>query len=272
MTQQERWQGYGRLLRTFRNWPLYFLHRRGFLHHPEILEFHTRRGFRLPLPPARIGDFHEIFLSQHYLAPEWSRDVREFRTVIDVGANIGLFSLFAAERFPKAEILAFEPWEENFRYLERLVQENRLPVRPFHEALSASSGTLTLHLPRSERFSSRATVFSRPPGPGWPEGEDLRIVVPSVTLEEIFRRERLGDCDLLKMDCEGSEYAILYGTSPELLCHIRRMAIEVHPGTAPAENLENLASFLGALGFETAARGATEFTAMLYAWRRRERK
>ncbi|MGD9897389.1 MAG: FkbM family methyltransferase [Candidatus Methylacidiphilaceae bacterium] len=269
MNQRERWRGYGRLVRTFRNWPLYFRHRRGLLRDPEALEFRTRRGFRLPLPPARIGDFYEIFLAQHYVATEWSRDLPRLRTVIDVGANIGLFSLFAAERCPNARILAFEPWEENFRYLEKLVRENRLPVLPFREALSSTSGLLSLHLPRSERFTSRATVFSEPPGPSWPNQEDLRIEVPAVTLEEVFRRERIGACDLLKMDCEGSEYAILYGTSPEFLVRIGRMAIEVHPGSAPSENSESLAAYLTALGFQTAAREATEFTAMLYAWRRR---
>ncbi|MDD2677370.1 MAG: FkbM family methyltransferase [Methylacidiphilaceae bacterium] len=267
MKQWERWQGYGRLLRTFRNWPLYFLHRRGLLR-PAVLEFHTRRGYLLPLPPARIGDFYEIFLSHHYLLPAWSRDLRHLHTVIDIGANIGLFSLFAAERFPQARILAFEPWEENFRYLEKLVRDNRLPVHPFPEALAATSGTLSLHLPRSERFSSRATVFSQPPGPSWSSQEDLRIEVPSVTLEEVFRREKLVRCDLLKMDCEGSEYSILYGTPPELLARIRRMAIEVHPGSAPAENLASLTAYLSALGFLTTTRAATEFTAMLYAWRR----
>ncbi|MDD4933848.1 MAG: FkbM family methyltransferase [Methylacidiphilaceae bacterium] len=268
MKQWERWQGYGRLIRTFRNWPLYFRHRRGLLRQPTVLEFHTRRGFRLPLPPARIGDFHEIFLSHHYLLPAWSRDLRDFRTVIDIGANIGLFSLFAAERFPRAKILAFEPWEENFRFLEKLVRDNRLPVLPFREALSATSGTLSLHLPRSERFSSRATIFPRPPGPSWSSQEDLRIEVPSVSLEEVFRREKLATCDLLKMDCEGSEYSILYGTPPELLARIRRMAIEVHAGSAPGETLASLTAHLSALGFLTTTRPATEFTAMLYAWRR----
>ncbi|VVM05505.1 FkbM family methyltransferase [Methylacidimicrobium tartarophylax] len=268
MTQRERWKGYGRLLRTFRNWPLYFLHRRGFLRQPEVLEFRTRRGYLLPLPPARIGDFHEIFLSHHYLLPAWSRDLRHCHTVIDIGANIGLFSLFAAEQFPEARILAFEPWEENFRYLEKLVRENRLPVLPFREALSASSGTLSLHLPRSERFSSRATVFPQPPGPSWSSQEDLRIEVPSVTLEEVFRREKLAVCDLLKMDCEGSEYSILYGTPPELLARIHRMAIEVHSGSAPGENPARLTAYLSALGFLTTNRAATEFTTMLYAWRR----
>ncbi len=271
MNQRERWRGYGRLVRTFRNWPLYFLHRRGLLRRSEILEFRTRRGFRLPLPRARIGDFHEIFLSHHYLAPEWSRDLRDLRTVIDIGANIGLFSLFAAERFPKARILAFEPWEENFRYLERLVREERLPVLPFHQAVSATSGPLVLHLPRSERFSSRATVFSCPPGPSWPDREDLRIEVPAVTLEEIFRREGISRCDLLKMDCEGSEYAILYAAPPDLLARIERMAIEVHSGSAPAENLASLSSYLSDLGFRTATREATEFTAMLPAWRKPSR-
>ncbi|WP_018291175.1 FkbM family methyltransferase [Verrucomicrobium sp. 3C] len=268
MKQWDRWLGYWRLIRTFRNWPLYFLHRRGFLRQPEVLEFRTRRGYLLPLPSARIGDFHEIFLSHHYLFPAWWRDLRHFHTVIDIGANIGLFSLFAAERFPGAQILAFEPWEENFRYLEKLVRDNRLPVLPFREALSATSGTLSLHLPRSESFSSRATVFPQPPGPSWSSQEDLQIEVPAVTLEEVFRRTKLAVCDLLKMDCEGSEYAILYGTAPELLARIRRMAIEVHPGSAPSENVANLTAYLSALGFFTSTRAATEFTTMLYAWRR----
>jgi len=83
---------------------------------------------------------------------------------------------------------------------------------------------------------------------GLKTGETERVT--AVTLPDIFEQERLRTVDLLKMDCEGSEFAILYQTNPVTLSRIGQMAIEVHPNNdAGTHNADALREFLTAAGF-----------------------
>ncbi len=61
---------------------------------------------------------------------------------------------------------------------------------------------------------------------------DTNIGVPSITLEDIFNKYDINHCKLLKMDCEGSEYEILYNTSPEILSRCENLRAEFHTSKA----------------------------------------
>ena len=63
-------------------------------------------------------------------------------------------------------------------------------------------------------------------------------------LSDIFKENDIDNCDLLKLDCEGAEYDILYNTPEEILNKIDQMAIEVHQGKNEKENLSSLKRFL----------------------------
>lgn len=56
-------------------------------------------------------------------------------------------------------------------------------------------------------------------------------------------------CDLLKIDCEGGEYEILYSADPETLARIDRIVCEFNIGQSDGENGEQLAHFLVSHGF-----------------------
>ena len=63
----------------------------------------------------------------------------------------------------------------------------------------------------------------------------------STTLEQIYSDGEIEQCDLLKIDCEGAEYEILFGASSELLDRTRRMALEYHNvGSGPQQTGEAL--------------------------------
>jgi len=72
--------------------------------------------------------------------------------------------------------------------------------------------------------------------------------VACTTLTEILRVNALPAVDLLKMDCEGAEYEILYSTPPHVLSRIKELRIEYHNLTAE-ENVENLKRFLTTAGY-----------------------
>jgi hypothetical protein len=78
-----------------------------------------------------------------------------------------------------------------------------------------------------------------------------KVVVDSVTLPEIFEANDVATCHVLKIDCEGGEYEILLGLSPDILRRIERIVGEWHPPPAGGKNLgfRQLGEFLEAHGF-----------------------
>jgi FkbM family methyltransferase len=162
-------------------------------------------------------------------------------TVIDIGAHLGSFAVLAASQAPKGIVFSYEPDPANFRLLTRNVARNGLAnVRTFKCAVAATSGPKTLFRATTNwghSLSSRA--YSR------------RLVIDSVTLPQIFETNDVKTCHLLKIDCEGSEYEILMGLSPELLGRIERIVGEWHPAPAGPKALgfRHLGEFLEAHGF-----------------------
>lgn len=119
--------------------------------------------------------------------------------IMDLGANIGLFGLYVLGRWPTARITAFEPDPDNASLLQlNVVSNNFEECWHFHRsACSNSCGTVA--------FSAGLLSEARIAEPG----ETGTIEVPVV---DIFSMEH--DVDLLKIDIEGAEWAIL--TDPRL--------------------------------------------------------
>ena len=78
-----------------------------------------------------------------------------------------------------------------------------------------------------------------------------KITIPSITLTKIIENIGLSEIDLLKMDCEGSEYDIFYNTSDSLIKTIKHMVIEVHDLDQDKNNIQYFNQHLQGLGYET---------------------
>lgn len=257
---------YVHLFANIRNWWTYFLHKHLWSHsqRPEI-RYSTRTGLHLPVPAHRFAEFKEVFVQQVYWPPAWQNlEPPTIRCVIDAGANIGLFTLFAAQHFPAARIIAMEPIAENHQRLTHLLHTNQLNrAKAIRAALSGQDGNLTLRFDSTEAFTTAATIFAQSTyRPDWQPEHVQEETVPCFTLATLMQREALEQCDLLKLDCEGSEYDILYHADPTTLARIKRLAIETHPGPEPDQRLDALENFLRQNGFNTWSREA-----MLYAQR-----
>lgn len=250
---------YYNLLRNISNWPLYLAVKFG-LARLDPLFFSTRRGIRVEVPRRLLHTFKEIFMDECYL-----KDMRfplpANPVIIDVGANAGYFSLFALSRFRGARVFSFEPIPANFRLLERNRNLNPgLRWLCVQKAVAGRSGELVLAFDAGDDFTTSATVA------GADSGQKDRITVSAVTLPEILAGNGLERCDLLKMDCEGAEYDIIYGCPPEVLGRIERIAMEVHGGPGADRNIDALEAFLRKGGFITHQRPV----GMQAAWRREE--
>ena len=153
----------------------------------------------------------------------------DIRTVLDVGANIGLFCLAARIAFPKATVHAYEP---NPALKSELAgHAEAAHFRYFLEAVGNGRGTASLDAEPDH------SIFGRT----WLDAEGL---IPQVSLADAVSRLG-GNVDLLKLDCEGAEWSLL--EVREIWRHVRFVTMEYHlfdgqPHDAIATALEQVGS------------------------------
>lgn len=133
---------------------------------------------------------------------------REGTVAIDVGANVGMFTIpLALAVGDSGRVLAIEPWPENVAMLNYNLRLNALRnvvVRDI--AASAECGEVLLHLGSDPAFHSTTTVVK-----GREAGENLRV--PSQTLDAIWEDSGTPEVSFLKIDTEGGEFEILEGAT-----------------------------------------------------------
>lgn len=162
--------------------------------------------------------------------------------VVDVGANIGCFTLKAARCCPRGRVFAIEPLPANFALLEENVALNRLTnVRARCLALDAADGGRMLF-----HGAQCPSLHWRNPGSQSTE-------VTTRTLKSFLAEEGITRVDLLKMDCEGAEFDILLSAGAEELGRVRRIVMEYH-NLSSAKNHRVLAAHLEKHGFVVAVK------------------
>lgn len=173
-----------------------------------------RWGLRMRLHPRDNGcEKGALFTPQMYevrerleLAAEIDRALAAGRTFVfvDVGANVGLFSLYVAScAGASAKILAIEPEPENIRRLRfNLASNPGVPVRVIPHALDASSGSVALETNCRDRGGTRTRPMNEC-------GQTGAFEVECLALQEVLRRESVESIDALKVDVEGAEDRIL---------------------------------------------------------------
>ena len=220
--------------------------------------FRTRNGMLVEVPQRLLQTFKEIFMDECYM-DGLELHVPNNSTIIDIGANAGFFTLFAASRFNDSRILAYEPVLSNFKQLARNRGLNtNCSIECFQKAVAGHSGTVEIMFDPDDSFTTSATIFQKP------HKHNQVIHVPSITLSDIFREHSIKRCNLLKMDCEGAEYDIIYNCPLECLCRIDQIAMEVHGGAESGQNIASLEAYLNEQGFATSCRPV----GMLWAWKK----
>lgn len=200
---------------------------------------------------AGVGDFgvlNEMFLHGSYDGA--LRGLRPGAVVIDIGANIGAFSV-AAAKAGAAVVWAFEPVPANLALLKDNLARNQLQsvIKPAANAVARQPGTLTLYTRDTD--AGGGTLYpeihrSWHASDGGGMAPDIRpIEVQCITLNDFFRRENIRHCDLLKLDCEGAEFEILDSLDAETARAISAVVFEYHSDG----KLDAIIALLQRLGF-----------------------
>ncbi|WP_029002384.1 FkbM family methyltransferase [Azorhizobium doebereinerae] len=185
-------------------------------------------------------------------------------TYVDVGANIGLFCLRLRDLCADARIFAFEPMPAAFGALERNAASMGGAVEACRMALGAAPGEIVFdHYPAISALSTADHAVGQTLADGlrgllFGQGasDQIRAIIDrtgaheklddAAFIDQLFRTEAvtavvdtldsvvakygIGTIDLLKIDTEGQERAVLDGISPALWPRIRQLLVEVHRG------------------------------------------
>jgi len=193
-----------------------------------------------------LETIREAYVEQVY-KPNWFNfEKQKIRKIIDIGGLIGSFTLWAQEQWPNATIHVYEPDPDSFDLLAKNIKQTKSKkIFPFNLAVWKKDGNLILH-----RFSntpgSNSVIHKKRPFTGNYQG---KIKIKTQSMKKALKKIG-GNVDILKLDCEGAEYEILYSLSKRELKKIKFLVLEYHEfDNKPKRNPEALTKFLRRMGF-----------------------
>lgn len=232
-------------VRCFENWPTYVRDWLGLVTKGEIVTYRLRDGLRLR---ARAGTADRVVISNMLVKNAFALDKKELgraSVVVDIGAHIGAFSAYAASLAKGGRVYAYEPEKDSFDLLVQNITVNRLEARviPVNSAVSGSRGTARLFI-GSETFghSTEVSVSTE------------CTTVPCTSLGDIFKDNKIEECDLLKINAEGAEYSILFGADKDILSRVGQLYMHCH-NVDERRNVSAMQGFLLDNGFSVLRKG-----------------
>jgi len=163
--------------------------------------------------------------------------IKEGMTVVDAGASIGIFALYASQKVGSTgKVIAFDPEPTSFNALAENVA-NSSNVIPVNIGLHNKSGAIKLGIQNDLYCTSMFTESKK------------TIDVNVERLDKYLANLGITHVDFLKIDTEGAGQVILEGAE-ELLPNIDNIAMELHPNI-PEENAQQIEQLLQKSGFRT---------------------
>ncbi|MGY5148935.1 MAG: FkbM family methyltransferase [Candidatus Nitrosopumilus sp. bin_68KS] len=238
---------------VFKNWlvyPLlyYNLTQKDFV----IFKTRTNKIIKIRKNSTDLMALTHVWLIEEYKRPNF--EIKSNDVVIDVGAHIGLFTLYASQYCTQGLVYSYEPVKENYELLVENTKLNDLKhVRTFNTAVSNSNQPITLFINNDE---SGHSMFSQ---------SSQSVSVDSISLKKIFDVNKIEQCNFLKLDCEGAEYEILRNLPSIYFEKIDKMVIEYHMADSQPELLVELKRILTNQNFEIEIKSLFSDIGFLYA-------
>lgn len=201
---------------------------------------------------------HEVWIENGYFK---HHTVTPGETVIDIGANIGAFSILAASM--GAKVHAFEPHPNITRLLRMNIILNDMEkmITTNENAVAAESGSLRFYCGK-DKDSGGFSIFSH-----WRAEENTDMIeVQAISLSGYIEKQAIQEIGLLKMDCEGAEYEIISTLPKWVFGRIKDIVLEYHlvQEHTPAELVTQLENN----GFDCCLEPPTGQVGYIYATRK----
>jgi len=186
--------------------------------------------------------YFEIYIQDIYKMDT----IKKGMCVVDVGANIGAYSVLAAEKVGESgKVVSVEPESTNYqRLVENIELNNFLNVIPKNIALAdyIGSGRLFLH----SSSLDHSLVFK--------ESDSSFLEIPVMTLDGLLEEIGLENIDLLKIDAEGAEISVLKGAK-RTLADNPNLKMIIAAGEHSFSEIGQVLSFLKDCGFQARVMG-----------------
>lgn len=232
-------------VRIFKDWHIWLADRFGCVMKQRRFKLRNGIGFFVsPVQQDQVGYFQEIYLQKIYTKNYPVEKLKNGGVVIDLGSNIGVFSLFIASFNPKVKVYSYEPMPRVYKRLIRNIKENKFEkqIFPFRCAVD------------SKDAQEISLIES-----GNDLVDDIEFKTPAVTIESIFKENQIERCDFLKMDIEGKEFDVLPTIPQEIWDKIDYVAMEYHGNPEPLKDV------LTENGFKVDSDSTTNNCGIIYA-------
>lgn len=211
-----------------------------------LIYFFSNRQFVLNLRDGtnfKISHYLDaLTVKEIFVENDYHINLKNPKTIIDIGANIGAFSILQSKKYPGAKIFSFEPSKKTFTLIKYNTKINNCSNINLYNFGIWKKRIKTFFY--SNKASGLSSLFKK----AGREGAH-RETVKMDTLAKVFLKNKIKSCDLVKMDCEGAEYEIILNLPPWLLAKVKNFAIEYHDSLTEHTHIE-LVEFLTKTGFK----------------------
>ncbi len=192
----------------------------------------------------RVNTYDRLAVHEVWEVEEYKDDnfiINPADVIIDIGAHIGSFSVWAARQAPNGRVYAFEPNDENFFFLEENKKLNDLTnLSTYKFAVAEKEGEASFF--NSDHLSMSHSFFET--------GVENSMTVRTMSLAGILQANKIDHVDYLKIDAEGAEYLILLNTPPEVLNKVDKILLEYHDYLDHGYHYSDIMKYLEDNGFQ----------------------
>ena len=243
-----------KIIQIVKNWHIVILVYFGF-YNKEFFYLYLKNGLKIKLRTRStdLQAFANVWILKEYEMEGF--EIMENDLIIDVGGHIGLFALYASLKCPEGKVISVEPHPQNFSLLkENMNNNNFLKTKIVNKAITNSNKDIELFIDSQD--DSAHSIHGT--------GKNS-IQIKGTTLRDIMQENQVSNCNMLKMDCEGSEFESIESLSDDELLQIEKICLEYHIIDNDSSNLDNLRNRLKKIGYNVNIIPTNDFLGMLYA-------
>ncbi|MFX0093624.1 MAG: FkbM family methyltransferase [Candidatus Hodarchaeota archaeon] len=231
------------IIKVLKNWPTYFADLL-YATKKKYITYELRNGVRYKVRAKTFDKaiINEIWVQNQYTPSGF--EINPSDTVVDIGAHIGVFTIFAAKYAKQGRVYGFEPVPENFALLQENINLNHLQnLTALNKAVTKKKGSQEMRI-YDVNTGGHSLVFQHH------TYNYKTLTIKTESLESFINENNISRIDFLKMDCEGAEYDIFYNCPDSIFNMINKISMEYHNMDSKRYHALSLKKFLERKGFQ----------------------